>query len=123
VEGPVVAQMQATFIDNWTKVSGEVLHGADYLAAIATAGDARAQMFSSSPDGGAESMQLMYLLVTTAGTGTIDLASAYFVPDELTSAALVEAMRRGVRFRLIVPRPIIDTDVVRRAGRATWGRW
>ena len=121
VEGPVVAQMQATFIDNWTKVSGEVLHGADYLPAIAAAGDARAQMFSSSPDGGAESMQLMYLLVTTAATRTIDLASAYFVPDELTSAALVEAMRRGVRFRLIVPGPIIDTDVVRRASRSTWG--
>jgi cardiolipin synthase len=43
------------------------------------------------------------------------------VPDELTSAALVEAMRRGVRFRLIVPGPIIDTDVVRRASRSTWG--
>jgi len=121
VEGPVVAQMQATFIDNWTKVSGDVLHGADYLPAIAAAGDARAQMFSSSPDGGAESMQLMYLLVTSAATRTIDLASAYFVPDELTSAALVEAMRRGVRFRLIVPGPIIDTDVVRRASRSTWG--
>ena len=121
VEGPVVAQMQATFIDNWTKVSGDVLHGADYLPAIAAAGDARAQMFSSSPDGGAESMQLMYLLVTTAATRTIDLASAYFVPDELTSAALVEAMRRGVRLRLIVPGPIIDTDVVRRASRSTWG--
>jgi len=30
-------------------------------------------------------------------------------------------MRRGVRFRLIVPGPIIDTDVVRRASRSTWG--
>ena len=120
-EGPVVAQMQATFIDNWTKVSGKVLHGPDYLPDVAPLADTRAQMFSSSPDGGAESMQLMYLLVTTAATRTIDLASAYFVPDELTSAALVEAMRRGVRFRLIVPGPIIDTDVVRRASRSTWG--
>jgi hypothetical protein len=30
-------------------------------------------------------------------------------------------MKRGVRFRLVVPGPIIDTDVVRRAGRSTWG--
>src|SRR4029079_16192737 len=121
VEGPVVAQMQATFLDNWTKVSGEVLHGADYLPSIEPAAQGRAQMFSSSADGGAESMQLMYLLVTPPATRTIDLASAYFVPDELTSNALVEAMRRGVRFRLIVPGPIIDTDVVRRASRSTWG--
>ena len=66
-------------------------------------------------------MQLMYLLVATAATRTIDLASAYFIPDELTSNALVEAMRRGVRFRLIVPGRITDTEIVRRASRAAWG--
>jgi cardiolipin synthase len=120
-EGPVVAQMQATFIDNWTKVSGKVLHGSDYLPTVGPVADARAQMFSSSPQGGAESMQLMYLLVIAAASRTIDLASAYFVPDELTSEALVAAMRRGVRFRVIVPGPIVDTDVVRRASRSTWG--
>ncbi len=121
VEGPVVAQMQATFLDNWTKVSGKVLHGADYLPSPREDGNGRAQMFSSSPDGGAESMQLMYLLAIAAATRTIDLASAYFVPDQLTVEALVAAMRRGVRLRVIVPGPIIDTDVVRRASRATWG--
>jgi cardiolipin synthase len=120
-EGPVVAQMQATFIDNWTKVSGQVLHGPDYLPVIEPTGDAAAQMFSSSPQGGAESMQLMYLLVIAAASKTIDLASAYFVPDQLTSDALVAAMKRGVRVRLIVPGPIVDTDVVRRASRSTWG--
>ncbi len=31
VEGPVVAQMQAVFLDNWIKVSGDVLHGAGLL--------------------------------------------------------------------------------------------
>ena len=120
-EGPVVTQMQATFIDNWTKVSGHVLHGPAYLPSVEATGDAQAQMFSSSPQGGAESMQLMYLLVIAAASKSIDLASAYFVPDELTSDALIAAMKRGVRFRLIVPGPIIDTDVVRRASRSTWG--
>ena len=28
VEGPVVAQMQAVFLDNWIKATGAVLHGA-----------------------------------------------------------------------------------------------
>ena len=120
-EGPVVAQMQATFIDNWTKVSGKVMHGPDYLPDVAPLADTRAQMFSSSPDGGAESMQLMYLLVIAAATRSIDLASAYFVPDELTSDALVAAMKRGVRLRVVLPGPIIDTDLVRRASRSTWG--
>ena len=37
VEGPVVAQMQAVFMDNWIKASGEVLHGERYFPAIAVA--------------------------------------------------------------------------------------
>ncbi|HVF64274.1 MAG TPA: cardiolipin synthase [Casimicrobiaceae bacterium] len=120
-EGPVVAQMQATFLDNWTKVTGAVLHGEDYLPALEAVGDARAHMFSSSAEGGAESMQLMYLLAITAATTSIDLSSAYFVPDRLTLNALIDARRRGVKIRLIVPGKITDTELVRQASRATWG--
>ncbi len=120
-EGPVIAQMQATFLDNWTKVTGVVLHGEDYFPPLTPGGDAGAQVFSSSPEGGAESMQLMYLLSITAASRSIDLASAYFVPDELTRNSIVEAIGRGVKVRILVPGPIIDTDVVRRASRAGWG--
>ena len=120
-EGPVAAQMQATFLDNWTKVTGTVLHGRDYFPEIEPAGDSRTQVFSSSPEGGADSMQLMYLLSITAATKSIDLAMAYFVPDELTRGALIDARKRGAQVRIVLPGPIIDTDVVRRASRAGWG--
>ncbi|MDM0066012.1 phospholipase D-like domain-containing protein [Variovorax sp. J31P207] len=121
VEGPVVAQMQAVFMDNWVKVSGDVLHGRRYFPPIEPVGEGRAQMFSSSPSGGSESMHLMYLLSIAAATRTIDLSSAYFVPDDLTVGALVAAMRRGVRVRIITPGPIIDSQTVRGASRASWG--
>jgi cardiolipin synthase len=61
VEGPVVAQMQSVFMDNWIKASGEVLHGERYFPKIVPdpavaaggstgiSGGGRAQMFSSSP--------------------------------------------------------------------------
>ena len=120
-EGPVVAQMQAVFMDNWIKVSGEVLHGETYFPALTKAGDGRAQVFSSSPSGGSESMHLMYLLSITAAAKSIDLSSAYFVPDALTIHALVAAIERGVRVRIIVPGPIIDSQTVRGASRASWG--
>ena len=121
VQGPVVAQMQSVFIDNWIKVTGDVLHGAEYFPALAPAGPALAQMFSSSPSGGSESMQLMYLLAITAATRSIDLSAAYFVPDELTLQALTEALKRGVKLRIVVPGKHIDSDAVRSASRATWG--
>ena len=121
VEGPVVAQMQSVFIDNWIKVIGNVLHGPDQFPTLAAAGPGQAQMFSSSPSGGSESMQLMYLLAVTAASRTIDLSAAYFVPDVLTLQALLEAMRRGVRLRIVVPGKHIDRATVRSASRATWG--
>lgn len=121
VEGPVVGQMQAVFNDNWTKSTGVVLDGPDYFPPLAASGPSAAQMFSSSPTGGSESMHLMYLMALTAAQRSIDLSSAYFVPDELTVRALVAAARRGVRVRIITPGKIIDSDVVRAASREGWG--
>ncbi len=121
VEGPVVAQMQAVFLDNWIKVTGEVPHGPDYFPELAPAGTAIAQMFSSSPSGGSEGMQLMYLMAITAASRSIDLSAAYFVPDELSVRALVEAMARGVKLRIVVPSEHIDSETVRSASRASWG--
>jgi cardiolipin synthase len=122
VEGPVVAQMQAAFVDNWTKVSGRVLHGVDYFPPLEPVGPHFGQVFKSSVDGGAESMQLMYLLSIAAATKSIDLSMAYFVPDELALEALEAALKRGVKLRIIMPGRNTDAALVRRASRATWGR-
>lgn len=121
VEGPVVAQMQAAFMDNWIKATGEVLRGEAYFPALSAIGDARGQVFTSSPSGGADSMLLMYLMAISSSVKTIDLSAAYFVPDELTRSALIAALKRGVRLRIIVPGEHIDTEVVRKASRAGWG--
>ncbi|AET94389.1 phospholipase D/Transphosphatidylase (plasmid) [Burkholderia sp. YI23] len=121
LEGPAVGQMQAVFMDNWVKATGNVLHGANYFPEIDAAGDGLAHMFSSSPSGGSDDMQLMYLMAITAATRSIHLSSAYFVPDKLTINAIVEAARRGVEVRIITPGKRIDTHTVREASRACWG--
>src|SRR6201991_4433169 len=121
VEGPAVGQMQAVFMDNWVKATGNVLHGAHYFPEIGAAGDGYAHMFRSSPSGGSDDMQLMYLMAITAGTHSIHLASAYFVPDKLTINAIVEAAKRGVDVRILTPGKHIDTHTVREASRACWG--
>ena len=121
VEGPAASQMQAAFSDNWIKMTGRVLNGAPYYPEVAQYGEVDAQVFMSSPSGGSESMHLMYLLSIAAASRSIDLAAAYFVPDELTQRALLEARERGVRVRVMVPGPHIDSDAVRLASKAQWG--
>ncbi len=121
VHGPVVGQMQAVFMDNWIKSKGSVLHDERYFPSLKKAGNMSAQMFSSSPSGGGDSMVLMYLMAITAAQDSINLSSAYFVPDELLTQALITAAKRGVKIRIITPGEHIDTDLVRRASRAGWG--
>jgi len=48
VQGPVVGQMQAVFMDNWIKVSGVVLQGPEYFPPLQPTGPGKAQVFSSS---------------------------------------------------------------------------
>jgi cardiolipin synthase len=121
LEGPAVLQMQAAFLDNWIKTTGKVLQGVEYFPPVPPAGDQMAQVFTSSPSGGGDSMALMYLLSITAAEKTIDLSASYFVPDELTRRALRAALERGVKVRIIVPGRHIDAQVVRQASRADWG--
>ena len=121
IEGPVVGQIQAVFNDNWLKATGTVLDGPDYFPALSHVGYMPAQMFSSSPTGGSESMHLMYLMTITAARKSIDLSAAYFVPDDLTIRTLMEASRRGVRVRILMPGKFIDSDLVKAASRERWG--
>ena len=121
VEGPVVAQFQAAFNDNWIKTTGQVLNGADYFPPLEPAGSMDAHLFISSPAGGSESMHLMYLMSIAAAEQSIDLAAAYFIPDELITKALVAARQRGVRIRVLVPGKNTDSDAARFASKSGWG--
>src|SRR3546814_2992336 len=47
IEGPVVAQMQAAFNDNWIKSTGRILNGAEYFPLMEKAGGMDAQLFIS----------------------------------------------------------------------------
>jgi cardiolipin synthase A/B len=66
-------------------------------------------------------MHLMHLLAITAARQSIDLANAYFVPDQMALDALADAARRGVQMRILVPGEHIDSETVRQASRAQWG--
>ncbi len=121
IEGPVVAQLQAAFNDNWIKTSGHVLNGPSYFPPLEKKGEMDAHVFVASPSGGSESMHLMYLLAIAAAGTSIDLAASYFVPDSLMIDALIAARRRDVRVRILLPGPHIDSLTVKIASKADWG--
>jgi cardiolipin synthase A/B len=122
IEGPAVAQIQAAFNDNWIKTTGRLLNGPEYFPVLEPAGDMNAHLFIASPAGGSESMHLMYLMAIAAAQDSIDLTASYFVPDELIIQALLAARRRGVRIRVLLPGEHIDSQTVKLASKASWGK-
>ena len=121
VEGPVVAQMQSAFMDNWMKMAAVVLHGDGYFPALPPVGDLRCHIFKSAPHEGSDSLRLMYLFSIAAARKTIHIANAYFMPDDLTSQTMVEALRRGVKIDVLMPGPHIDKRFFREASYTRWG--
>ncbi|MES1208873.1 MAG: phospholipase D-like domain-containing protein [Pseudomonadota bacterium] len=121
VVGPVVAQMQATFVEHWLATRGVLLQGTDYFPVLTSDGDVTAQMVRSSVDDGTESIRLMYLLAIASARKSVLLANSYFVPDQLSVETLVAARARGVSVELIVPGGHIDSEVTRAASRRRWG--
>lgn len=121
IEGPAVAQLQAAFNDNWVKMTGTTLTGEAFFPELRAVGTSPAHVFLASPQGGSQSMHLMYLMAISAATTSIDLAASYFVPDALMINALQQARRRGVAIRILVPGEHIDSDTVRLSSRADWG--
>jgi cardiolipin synthase len=122
VRGPVVRGLLGAFAENWLEATGEVIAGEDDLPDLPPVGDGAAmQVIRSTAGVGDTNLETLYFLAIAAARESIDLTSAYFAPRPAFRAALADAARRGVRVRVLVPGPAIDKDVVRHAGRATYG--
>jgi cardiolipin synthase len=117
VEGPVVAQMQYAFMDNWVKSRGELLTGLDYFPPLPPRGTHLTQVIKSSPSEGSSTVKLMYIVSIVSAVKSIYISTAYFVPDRDTIRALEGAVRRGVEVRVIVPGEYVDVPIARQASR------
>ena len=120
IEGPVVAQQQQAFMDNWMQTRAAVLHGDAYFPKLDPIGTEMCQVFKSSASEGADSARLMLLLSIAAARKHVRIANAYFIPDDLCLQTLVEACRRGVKIEIITPGPDIDARTVRAVGKMRW---
>lgn len=121
IEGPVVAQLQSVFMEDWVHTTGEVLHGDRQFPSTPAAGTMLAQTISSSRTDSSSKAKLLYYMAIQAARKSILIENAYFVPDRQIRRGLVQAAARGVEVRVIVPGPQIDIPVVRMASRFHYG--
>ena len=119
--GPVSAQMQAIFSENWTFTTGEILAGDKFYPRIAPAGDIAAQAIKISRGDTSSLTAMLHFVTIQSARKSIHIQNAYFVPTRQIREALIQAARRGVDVRITVPGRHMDQPLVRMASRRHYG--
>jgi cardiolipin synthase len=103
VEGPVVAQLQSAFAENWIEEKGEVIGGTNFFPELEPCGDMKAHAVWISPSGSPSTVKLLHYLAIRAAKKRLTIQNPYFLPDPDARKALVEAAGRGVEVRVMIP--------------------
>lgn len=102
VEGPVVADIERVFLEDWSFVTGQDCIRQNALT-LADAGELFCRVVIDGPNDDFEKLHWMYLGATNAARESIRIMTPYFVPNREFIAALCAANMRGVEVQLILP--------------------
>ncbi len=115
--GPVVAQLQSVFADDWAFCTGELLQGEPWFSAVEPEGPVLARGIPDGPDDDFETLRLTLLGAIACARSSVLIVTPYFLPDASLIAALNVAVLRGVQVDLILPQKI-DQALVQWASTA-----
>ncbi len=116
LRGPAARLLEAAFYENFMEVHGPGSARLDN-AAWADSPEGHSLVVRSSPSGGSNDLKRLYLLALASARQTVDITTPYFVTDESTMWAIEDAVKRGVRIRLLVEGDITDAKPVKYASR------
>ena len=102
VRGPVVADVEQAFLEDWSFATG-----ANYLRAkpleLPSVGDLWARAIIDGPNEDFEKLRWMYMGATNAARESVRVMTPYFVPDRELVASLNAAALRGVKVEIVLP--------------------
>ena len=122
VEGPVVAQLQSAFAENWIEETGEVIAGTNFFPLLEPAGEASAHAVWLSPTGSPSAVKILHYMAIHAAKKRIWIQNPYFLPDPDARASLLDAVKRGVDVRVMIPSAdVTDSPIVQHASHHHYG--
>jgi cardiolipin synthase len=104
VTGPVVAQLQAVFLEDWFFETSEILRD-ELFPELPDAGTSAAQVLPSGPGYRRQNAYELIVHLLHEAESRIAITTPYFVPDEPFLLGLQTAVVRGVDVHLIVSEP------------------
>ncbi len=103
VLGPVVAQMQQTFTEDWFLAKKTLLSGPDYFPELDAMGDSVCRGIISGPDENHEKIHLVLQGALASAERSVRIVTPYFVPSASIVSAMCMAKLRGVEVTLVLP--------------------
>jgi len=103
LRGPICAQLQHAFNDNWHELAREHVSGPQHFPALPQVGTFSALSILGSPKKSPDTIGSTFLLAIRAARKSIVISHAYFIPNQPIIDALFEARKRGVHIQLLVP--------------------
>lgn len=103
ITGPVVSQIQESFVDDWSFSHGEVLDNELWFPHIEPVGQVLARGISDGPDEHFESFRLALLGAIAAAENSVRIVTPYFLPDSTLISALNVAALRGIAVDIVLP--------------------
>jgi cardiolipin synthase len=123
IQGPAVRQLQVLFAQTWQRAGAHAEFDASdkYFPMIAPAGDDLVTIVANDSESNDRSLYGTYLAAFAHSSRQLWITHAYFAPNEELLTAMIDAARRGVDVRLIVP-SFTDSPIVLQATQATFTR-
>jgi cardiolipin synthase len=121
VEGPAAIPLQTGFAHNWLSTTQELISGSRYFPEVEPAGSVAVQTVLSSPELGASAARITYYLAIVSAQHKLYIANAYFIPDDAGVEILVDARKRGVDVKIMLPGPVTDMKTAYYGGVHLYG--
>lgn len=104
IRGPAVQALQTVFLCDWAVDSGEEIGPLEkFLPDTGLPGNSVVHVIASGPGPQPDAIHHAFLAMLFAARSEIILTTSYFVPDEATKGALMNAALRGVSVTLVMP--------------------
>jgi len=103
LRGPIVAELQHTFVEGWRVATGKILSGDRYFAQLEQVGDVLCRGVVSGPDEDFESIHVIIRAALATAQERAYLVTPYFVPTPSLVSAMAITGMRGVDVKLILP--------------------
>jgi len=120
LEGPIVTRLQSAFQKHWIKSGGQIFAGPDEFPILPPAGNLKAQMVASESFSLAPFAHVQAVAFSSAEK-SISITNAYCAPSNAEVRLLLEAVKRGVDVRLLLPGTHNDQPMTKAAGRTAYG--